>query len=62
MADPAIRIVSMTATEGGYCFDQGTGELDFNHPGIKNDLEHPDKPKTIFGYLVEGLSRRKKSL
>jgi len=61
MADPAIRIVSMTATEGGYCFDQSTGELDFNHPGIKNDLEHPDKPKTIFGYLVEGLSRRKKA-
>lgn len=59
LADPAIKIVTMTATEGGYCFDQGTGELDFNHPGIKNDLASPNKPQTIFGYLSEGLKRRR---
>lgn len=59
LADPAIKIVTMTATEGGYCFDQGTGELDFNHPGIKNDLANPGQPQTIFGYLSEGLKRRR---
>lgn len=59
LAEPAIKIVTMTATEGGYCFDQGTGELDFNHPGIVNDLKNPSKPQTIFGYLSEGLKRRR---
>lgn len=61
MADPAIKIVSLTATEGGYCFDQGTGELDLKNPGIENDLKNPGKPRTIFGYLAEGLDRRRKA-
>lgn len=59
LSDPNVKIVTMTATEGGYCFDQGTGELDFNHPGIQNDLKNPGKPQTIFGYLSEGLKRRR---
>jgi mannitol 2-dehydrogenase len=61
MADPAIKIVTMTATEGGYCFHQGTGELDFENEGIKNDLQNPGNPHTIFGYLAEGLDRRRKA-
>lgn len=61
MADPAIKIVSMTATEGGYCFDASTGKLDLNNEGVKHDLAHPDKPHTIFGYLAEGLDRRRKA-
>lgn len=61
MADPSIKIVSMTATEGGYCFDQGTGELDLDNAGIKNDLSNPDKPQTIYGYLAGGLERRRQA-
>jgi mannitol 2-dehydrogenase len=61
MCDPGIKIVTMTATEGGYCFDQGTGELDFENAGIKNDLANPNHPHTIFGYLAEGLDRRRKA-
>jgi mannitol 2-dehydrogenase len=61
MADPSIKIVSLTATEGGYCFNQGTGELDFNNKGIQNDLQNPGHPQTIFGYLAEGLERRRKA-
>jgi mannitol 2-dehydrogenase len=61
MAHPSIKIVSLTATEGGYCFNQGTGELDFDNKGIQNDLKNPGKPQTIFGYLAEGLDRRRKA-
>lgn len=61
MADPAIKIVTLTATEGGYYFHQGTGELQVRSDAIQNDLQHPDKPQTIFGYLAEGLARRRKT-
>jgi mannitol 2-dehydrogenase len=61
LADPAIKIVSLTATEGGYCFNQGTGELDLSNKGVVNDLTNPLKPQTIFGYLAEGLERRRQA-
>lgn len=61
LADAQVKIVSITATEGGYCFNQATGELDLQHPGIQNDLKNPGKPQTIFGYLAEGLDRRRKA-
>ncbi len=44
MADPRIRIVSLTVTEKGYCHDPATGELDPNHPDIVHDLANPDAP------------------
>jgi mannitol 2-dehydrogenase len=61
MADPQVKIVSMTATEGGYCFNAKTGELDLQNPAVLNDLKNPQKPQTIFGYLAEGLDRRRKA-
>ena len=61
MADPNTKIVSMTATEGGYCFSAKTGELDLNNESIRHDLGNPQKPRTIFGYLTEGLDRRKRA-
>ena len=35
MADPRIRIVSLTVTEKGYCHDPATGELNEAHPDIR---------------------------
>ena len=32
MSDPAIRIVSLTVTEGGYFVDPATGTFDASHP------------------------------
>jgi mannitol 2-dehydrogenase len=37
MADPAIRIVSLTVTEGGYCVDSASGRFDPGHPDIVAD-------------------------
>jgi fructuronate reductase len=59
MADPNIRIVSLTVTEKGYCYAPATGELDEKHPDIVHDLENPGQPKSAPGMLVEALARRR---
>lgn len=59
MVDPAIRIVSLTITEGGYFVDATTGGFDIAHPEILADAADPDRPKTVFGLLVKGLKERR---
>ncbi len=59
LADPATRVVSLTITEGGYNVDQHTGVFDADNPAIRQDLEHPSAPATVFGYICEGLERRR---
>src|SRR5438552_4458935 len=34
LTDPAIRIVTLTVTEKGYCYDPATAALDETHPDI----------------------------
>lgn len=58
MADPRIRIVSLTVTEGGYYLDPETGAFDPSHPDIVHDAAHPDRPRTAFGAMVAALARR----
>jgi mannitol 2-dehydrogenase len=57
IANPAIRIVSLTITEGGYFLD-ASGKLDLPHPAISADIQNPHAPKTAFGLMLEGLRRR----
>ncbi len=59
LADPAIRIVSLTVTEGGYFIDPATGVFDAEHPAIRADAAAPDRPKTVFGLILAGLSARR---
>ncbi|WP_299842180.1 mannitol dehydrogenase family protein [uncultured Paracoccus sp.] len=59
LADPAIRIASLTITEGGYFIDANTGHFDPTHPAIAADGANPDAPKTVFGLLVAGLKARR---
>ncbi|EHS51191.1 Mannitol dehydrogenase domain-containing protein [Rhizobium sp. PDO1-076] len=61
LADPAIRIVSLTVTEKAYGFDPASGGLDRRHPAIAADLVAPGAPVGVIGFLVEGLSRRKRA-
>jgi mannitol 2-dehydrogenase len=58
LADPAIRIVSLTITEGGYYIDSATGKFDAAHADIVHDAAIPDHPKTVFGLLLAGLAKR----
>ncbi|RJL21159.1 mannitol dehydrogenase family protein [Paracoccus siganidrum] len=59
MADPAIRIVSLTITEGGYFIDATTGHFDPAHPAIAADGQTPEAPATVFGLIVAGLKARR---
>lgn len=59
LADPAIRIVSLTITEGGYCMDDGTGEFNAALPRIQHDLENPRAPVSVFGLLCAALAKRR---
>jgi mannitol-1-phosphate/altronate dehydrogenase len=56
--DPAIRIVSLTVTENGYCRNAATKALDREHPSIVHDLERHDQPRGAVGILVEAYRRR----
>ena len=59
LADPSIRIVSMTITEGGYFIDAATGHFDAKNPAIIADGKTPEAPKTVFGLIIAGLKRRR---
>ena len=59
LCDPAIRIVSMTVTEGGYFIDPATGLFDPQNPAIVRDAANPGDPATVFGFIVAALKRRK---
>jgi mannitol 2-dehydrogenase len=57
LADPAIRIVSLTITEGGYFLD-ADDNFDPEHPAMAADAANPQDPKTVFGLIIAGLRRR----
>jgi fructuronate reductase len=61
MADSAVRIVSLTITEKGYCHDPATGALREDHPDIVADLNTPLAPQSAPGFLVEALRRRREA-
>lgn len=59
MASDAVRIVSLTVTEGGYNFHHVTGEFDAANPDVVHDLAPGAAPRTTFGLVTEALSRRR---
>ena len=59
MADPAIRIVSLTVTEGGYNFDHVTGEFDLDNADVRHDLANPTTPRSVFGLVIGAIERRR---
>lgn len=59
LADPAIRIVSLTITEGGYYIDPASQNFDPGHPDIAFDAAHMASPKTAFGLILAGLLARR---
>jgi fructuronate reductase len=58
LVDPGIRIVTLTVTEKAY-LRNATGNLDGTHPDVAWDLSNPDRPRTIYGFVVEALARRR---
>jgi mannitol 2-dehydrogenase len=59
LASPEIKIITLTITEGGYNFNPATGEFQTENPSVQWDLNNPQNPKTVFGYLTQALKLRK---
>jgi mannitol 2-dehydrogenase len=59
MAEPNVRIVSLTVTEGGYNLNDITGEFEAENPDVVHDLQPGATPRTTFGLVVEALRVRR---
>lgn len=58
LCDEAVRVVSLTITEGGYSIDDLTGEFDPRTPDVARDLAR-HVPATVFGLIVSAIQRRR---
>jgi mannitol 2-dehydrogenase len=58
MAQPAIRIVALTVTEGGY-YQTGTGGFDAHHADMAHDAANPSTPRSAFGAMIAALRQRR---
>ena len=62
IADPSIKILTMTITEGGYNIDKQSGEFNLNEPKVAADIKNKDgTPTTVFGFVAAGLRLRMKN-
>lgn len=59
ISDKDIRIITLTITEGGYNMEKTTGEFLIDDINVRHDLDNPKHPNTVFGFVAEGLRRRK---
>jgi mannitol 2-dehydrogenase len=59
MSAAGTKIVSLTITEGGYNFNPNTGEFNFDNSDIQHELQHPNDPITVYGFLTAALKRRR---
>ena len=61
MANIETKIVSLTITEGGYNFNATTGDFNFENSDIQHELENPNEPITVYGFLTAALKRRREN-
>lgn len=64
LTDPAIRIVSLTVTEGGYNFDHVHGEFDYDDEHVAADIADLKRGetghlRTFFGLVTAALAARR---
>jgi mannitol-1-phosphate/altronate dehydrogenase len=59
--DPAIRILSLTITEHGYCLNRATKRLDPDHPDIAHDVRDPEHPHSAIGLIAQALAIRRRA-
>ncbi|MBB5912077.1 fructuronate reductase [Nocardia transvalensis] len=56
IADPRVRVVTLTVTTDGYCVSPVTGRLDAGCDRVVADLRRRARPGTAIGMLVAGLA------
>eukprot|EP00929_Paragymnodinium_shiwhaense_P024378 TRINITY_DN15018_c0_g1_i2.p1 TRINITY_DN15018_c0_g1~~TRINITY_DN15018_c0_g1_i2.p1 ORF type:complete len:1045 (+),score=215.80 TRINITY_DN15018_c0_g1_i2:127-3261(+) len=61
LARPSVRVVSLTVTEKGYCYEPASRKLDLKNADIIHDLapENKYKPKSSIGFMVHALRLRR---
>ena len=58
LVDPAVKVVSLTVTEKGYCRAGNSQKLDAANPDIRHDLS-AEHPRSMPGFLVRALQQRR---
>jgi len=59
IAEPGIKLVTLTITEKGYAVDRG--RLDRDDPAVRRDLAGDGTPTSALGFLAAGLQRRQQA-
>ena len=59
MAQPSVRLVTLTVTEKGYGLARDRGELDATDPGVAADMASLARPRTAVGFIVAALNARR---
>jgi mannitol 2-dehydrogenase len=60
LADEQTRVVTMTVTGTAYRIDPQTGEFEPDDEA-RDDLANPQRPCSVFGFIVEALDRRRRA-
>lgn len=61
IAERAIKIITLTITEGGYNLDKESNAFNLDDEKIKHDIENPGQPTTVFGFVTAGLRKRREN-
>ncbi len=61
LTDPGVRIVTLTVTEKGYTANLAAGTLLIEHADIVHDLQNPQSPRSVLGFLTEAIVRRREA-
>jgi mannitol 2-dehydrogenase len=59
LVSPAVKLITLTVTEGGYYFDLSAKRLLAEHADIQNDLRGTTPPRTALGLLARVLDERR---
>lgn len=59
LADPRIRIVTLTITEKEYTANLAARTVFWDHSDVIHDIANPDKPRTALGCLSQALKWRR---
>ncbi len=59
IGSPRTRIVTLTVTEKGYCYDPAAKALDESNALVAADIGNIDAPQSAPGYIVAGLRARR---
>jgi fructuronate reductase len=59
MAQPSVKLVTLTITEKGYCLSPSTGKLLVDEAILRHEIAHRDRPQSAYGFLAAALALRR---